>query len=212
MEKLLIADDHTIVRKGLISMCKYSLNLSGIDEAEDCAAVMAALRRKSYTHLVIDIEFPDGTTLAILPNIRMLYPDLNIMVFTMKPFKIYQRALASLGILHFLAKDSKEEETVTRVKRFLSESKESQGEAGWHKDLARDFSPRQTEILFYLLKGMGVTKIGQLLAIHPSTVWTHKNQIFQRANVANIAELKDWADVNAPTVVAKASSKKGKVR
>jgi len=75
MSDLLIADDHTIVRKGLLAMCNHTFKLFNVDEAEDLSSVMAKLKRRKYTHLVIDMLFSDGSTMEILANIRSIYPN-----------------------------------------------------------------------------------------------------------------------------------------
>ncbi|MBS1664184.1 MAG: response regulator [Bacteroidetes bacterium] len=83
--QILLADDHSMIRKGLKLLLQLHLGFTDVSEVVSCNELMKELSRKKYTHLVLDIILSDGSTLEILPNIQRLYPDLQIMVFSMQP-------------------------------------------------------------------------------------------------------------------------------
>ena len=99
--QILLADDHSMIRKGLKLLLQLHLGFSQISEVVSCNELMAALSKKKYTHLVLDIILSDGSTLEILPNIQRLYPELRIMVFSMQPAEVYGKALRQYGIDHY---------------------------------------------------------------------------------------------------------------
>ena len=102
--EILIADDHSMIRKGLKLYMQVNLGYSEITEVGSCNELMNELIKKKYTHLVLDIILSDGSTLEVIPNIRRVYPDLQILVFSMQPAEIYGEALKQYGIQYYLSK------------------------------------------------------------------------------------------------------------
>jgi DNA-binding NarL/FixJ family response regulator len=84
--KVIIADDHSIVRMGLSSLIKQ-FNVQVVDEVATCNELMQALKNDTYTHLVLDIILPDGNTLEIIENINNSYPKLSILIHSMQPIE-----------------------------------------------------------------------------------------------------------------------------
>ena len=90
--RVIIADDHSIVRMGLSSLIKQ-FNVQVVDEVATCNELMQALKNDTYTHLVLDIILPDGNTLEIIENINNLYPKLSILIHSMQPIEVYGKIL-----------------------------------------------------------------------------------------------------------------------
>src|ERR1700734_1727778 len=97
-KNILIADDHPVIRKALGYLLRHSFDNIEIAEASSCHEIMRELSRSAYSHLILDIVFTDGTVLEILHNIVRLYPGSKIMIFSMQPAGVYQRALQQYGI------------------------------------------------------------------------------------------------------------------
>src|SRR5215471_920082 len=117
---ILIADDHSMIRKGLKLYMQLNLGYTDINEASSCNELMKELVKKRYTHLVLDIILSDGSTLEVIPNIRRVYPDMNILIFSMQPAEVYGEALRQYGIQYYLSKSSGEEEILKVLQRFLN--------------------------------------------------------------------------------------------
>ena len=77
---------------------QMNLGYSNIQEVGNCNELMNELVKKKYTHLVLDIILSDGSTLEVIPNITRVFPDLQILVFSMQPAEIYGEALKQYGI------------------------------------------------------------------------------------------------------------------
>ena len=90
--RVLIADDHSIVRLGLGALIKQ-LDISEVDEVANCADLMAQLNTETYSHLILDLIMPDGNALEIIENINRLYPDLSILIHSMQPIEVYGKIL-----------------------------------------------------------------------------------------------------------------------
>ncbi len=91
--KILIADDHSMIRKGLKLHMQLTLGYTDIHEVGTCHDLMMELVRNKYTHLILDIILSDGSTLEVIPNIRLASPNLRILVFSLQPSEIYVGAL-----------------------------------------------------------------------------------------------------------------------
>src|SRR5262252_4556775 len=107
---ILIADDHSMIRTGLKIFIQMNLGYDDIHEVSTCNTLMSELLKKKYTHLILDIILSDGNTLEVIPNIRRVYPELSIMMFSMQAAEIYGEAVKQYGINYFLPKASGEEE------------------------------------------------------------------------------------------------------
>src|ERR1700759_4640039 len=152
--QILLADDHSMIRKGLKLLLQLHLGFTETSEVVSCNELMKELGKKKYTHLVLDIILSDGSTLEILPNIRNLYPDLRIMVFSMQPAEVYGKALRHYGIEHYLPKTTPEEETIRLLRRFLQneQTPRESTDAHYPNNPFSALAPRELEILHYVLK------------------------------------------------------------
>lgn len=192
---IIIADDHSMIRKGLKLYMQLNLGFNDIAEVSSCQDLMKELVKKKYTHLVLDLILSDGNTLEIIPNIRKVYPNLNIMIFSMQPAEIYGSAVKQYGIGHYLSKSAGEEEIIRLLQRFLmneSPARVTSGPAGQDNPFSA-LAPRELEILHYMLKGLGTKDIAETLNLKMSTVSTIKTRIFEKTNATNLKELIELA-------------------
>ena len=191
--QILLADDHSMIRKGLKLLLQLHLGFTQVSEVISCNELMKELAKKKYTHLVLDIILSDGSTLEILPNIQKLYPDLRIMVFSMQPAEVYGKALRQYGIEHYLPKTTPEDETIRLLSRFLLNEQISRESVAYPKNPFSALSPRELEILHYVLKGFGTKEIAETLNVKMNTVSTVKNRIFEKTFTTNLKELIELA-------------------
>lgn len=193
--KVLITDDHSMIRKGVKLLLQLHLGITDVYEACNCAELMSELKKRNYTHLILDIILSDGTALEVIPNIRKLYPELHIMVFSMQSAEIYSSALKQYGINYYLPKDSSEADSILFLKKFFSDEAltASSETKKANKNPFINLSARELEILHYLLKGMGTKGIADTLNIKMNTVSTVKNRIFEKTRIHNMKELIELA-------------------
>jgi len=192
--KILIADDHSMIRKGLKLHIQLTLGYNDIEEVATCNDLMKELVKKKFTHLVLDIILSDGSTLEVIPNIRRVYPDLHILVFSMQPAEIYGEALKQYGINYYLSKSVGEEEMIQVLQKFLqNETPVRRNDIHHHDNPFKTLAPRELEILHYVLKGIGTKEIGETLNLKMNTVSTIKNRIYEKTNAGNIKELMELA-------------------
>lgn len=191
--KILIADDHSMIRKGLKLHMQLTLGHTDIHEVATCNDLMKELVKNKYTHLILDIILSDGSTLEVIPNIRRVYPDLHILVFSMQPAEIYGEALKQYGINHYMSKTIGEEEMIQVLQKFLHNEEPVRNNIYHHDNPFTALAPRELEILHYILKGIGTKDIADTLNLKMNTISTIKNRIFEKTTAGNIKELMELA-------------------
>jgi DNA-binding NarL/FixJ family response regulator len=192
--KILIADDHSMIRKGLKLHMQLTLGYNDLHEVGTCNELMTELVKNKYTHLILDIILSDGSTLEVIPNIRRVYPDLRILIFSMQPAEIYGEALKQYGINYYMSKSVGEEEMVQILQKFMhNEEPVRQNNIHQHDNPFTSLAPRELEILHYVLKGIGTKDIADTLNLKMNTISTIKTRIYEKTTAGNIKELMELA-------------------
>lgn len=199
MKKILIADDHHIVRTGLVFLIRTLFLQVEIDECRDGFGAWEKVQANSYDLLILDITMPSTDLFTLLKKIFILRPDQKILILTMSSEQIYAKKYLQLGVKGFINKEASPAEirnaivNVLNNRRYIShrvrdtltlEMLDSEA-----KSLFDTLSRREMEIMNYLIDGKNVSEIAQMLTIHISTVSTHKAKIMQKLGVSNVIEL-----------------------
>ncbi len=194
---ILIADDHSIIRKGLKLYIQFDLGYTDIREVSSCSDLMKELVKKKYTHLILDIILTDGSTLEVIPNIRKVFPDLNILVFSMQPEEIYGEALKQYDIKYYLSKTSEEAYILKKLRDFFQNERLVKSRTGVsaHRNPFTNLTTRELEVLHYVLKGVGTKDISETLNLKMNTVSTLKNRIYEKTNTDNVKQLLELASL-----------------
>jgi DNA-binding NarL/FixJ family response regulator len=199
MKKILIADDHVIVRTGLILLIKEELDQVEIDECRDGEGARKMIQNNEYDLIILDISMPLTDSFALINNILALRPKQKILILTMSREDLYAKKFLRLGVKGFINKEADRAEIrkaivcILNNKRYLS--------SAMHDTLTREMldetprnpfenlSPRELEIMNHLLEGKNISEIASMLFLHVSTVSTHKTNFMQKLGVTNIIEL-----------------------
>jgi two-component system, NarL family, invasion response regulator UvrY len=184
-----------MIRKGLKIYLQVNLGNKFVDETSSCSELMNALKRKTYTHLILDIILGDGSTLEVIPTIRSLYPDLNILIFSMQAPEVYGEALKQYGIFNYLSKSAGEDEILNVLNKFLHNQSDVSPKSR-QMEKANPFSslsPRELEVLHYLLKGIGTKDVSEHLNLRMNTISTLKTRILAKTNSPNMKHLMELA-------------------
>ncbi|MEI6190607.1 MAG: response regulator transcription factor [Chitinophagia bacterium] len=195
-QKVIIADDHSIVRMGLSSLIKQ-YQISVVDEVSNCSQLMQQLQREAYTHLILDIILPDGNSLEIIENINNLYPNLSILIHSMQPVEVYGKILKKYNIHSYLYKGVSENEIKYHVESFINSVA-----LAMFKVLDIEVNPftslsvRELEVLHYLLNGHRTKEISTLLGLKMNTISTIKAAIFDKVKAESFTHLLQLAHVH----------------
>jgi DNA-binding NarL/FixJ family response regulator len=199
MKKILIADDHNIVRTGLIFLIKEEFLQAEIDECRDGDSAWKKIQSSEYDMLILDISMPNTDSFALLKNIFILRPDQKILILTMSSEEIYAKQYLHLGVKGFINKEAPPSEirkaivSILNNKRYLSsrmkDTLTNEILEGKSQNPFETLSPRELEIMNHLIDGKNVSEIATILSVHISTISTHKANIMQKLGVSNIIEL-----------------------
>lgn len=203
MIRLLIADDHTLMREGLKQLFALSADIQVVGEATRGGAVLERLRQGGVDLLLLDMTMPGLCGEDLIARLRAHYPELAILVLSMhnEPL-VAQRALKA-GANGYLTKDGDPETLLAAVRkvarggRFLDQGIAERlafqasglGERPHHACL----SERELQVLRLLARGYGVNDIATELAISNKTVSTHKARLMEKMGFGNTAELVRYA-------------------
>ncbi|MEO8415327.1 MAG: response regulator transcription factor [Ginsengibacter sp.] len=205
MLKILLADDHVILRAGLKIFIKNLISHSSIDEVGNGDDAFELIKQNDYALIILDINMPATDSFGLVSNIIALKPESKILMFSMNSEEIYAKKYLHLGALGYISKDASEVEikeamnTVLNNKRYLSASLTqslTESALGKKANTQNPFdllSPRELEIARHLMKGESVSQIGTYLNLHTSTVGTHKARIFEKLHCHNIIALDELA-------------------
>ncbi|MBU3056172.1 MULTISPECIES: response regulator [Pseudomonas] len=199
MIRVLIADDHAIMREGLKQLFALVDDLIVVGEAESGIEVLDQLRAGGIDLLLLDMSMPGIAGEDLIARVHTHYPLLPILVLSMhNETQIAQRALKA-GALGYLTKDRDPEALLTAIRRvvagapFIDPQLAEQmaleasgfGQRADHDDLTR----RELQILRLLARGLSVNQIATELAISNKTVSTHKARLMEKMGFSSNADL-----------------------
>ncbi|MGU3374872.1 response regulator [Chryseobacterium sp. M5A1_1a] len=193
-DRILIADDHYVVRAGTALVLETAFPNLNIDFAENYEQVKKMLGVQQYDLLILDIDMPGTQYKKMIPELKDIQKSIKILVFSGYNKDIAIQYIRE-GAEGYLNKQSSEEEIKNAVKTILEKGYFYPAELigliiqNKRNNPAEKLSSREYEIFKLLADGNGNLEIANRLNIQMSTVSTYKKRIFQKLDVGNIAEL-----------------------
>jgi DNA-binding NarL/FixJ family response regulator len=197
MTRIVLADDHKIVRDGLKRILA-STDLEVVAEAADGDELLRLVRTADYDVAVLDMSMPGLSGLALIKRLKSEKPKLRILVLSMHGESQYAARVLKAGASGYLNKDSAAEQLVGAIRKVAAGGVHI-GEAAAASLVAAEKSPhealsdREFEVLRLLVDGLGPTEIGERLHLSVKTVSTHKTRILEKLNLGSTAELVRYA-------------------
>lgn len=114
--KILVVDDHRVIRAGLRRIMENEEGLDLCGEAEDAAGLLDRVREEKWDLLILDISLPDRSGLEVLEEVRELQPEMKVLVLSMHEDPLYVRKAFALGASGYISKDCAPEEVVEAVR------------------------------------------------------------------------------------------------
>lgn len=199
MIRVLLADDHAIMRGGLKEI--LARNLAGVEcgEAKDAEEVLAQVREHRWDLLILDITMPGRTGLDVLADLKLLRPELPALILSMLPEDQFGKRVLKAGAWGYLNKDSAPEELMRAIRRILAggryvsltlaERFVSDLQGNTDRSPHEALSPREFEILVMIGTGKGVGQIAEVLHLSGTTVSTYRARILEKMHLATTAAL-----------------------
>lgn len=200
--KVLIADDHTLVREGIKALLKEIRNIEVVGEAKDGDEIIEKIKELNPDIILLDISMPKVNNLNFCEKIRSISEDIKIIILSMHYSEEYVREALRYGVKGYILKDSSFSELEIAIKSVFNgevylSPKISNILVRDYLDKVKDpldmLTERQKEILKLLAEGYSVKEIAQLIGISVKTVETHKAQIMEKLNIYDIPGLVKFA-------------------
>ncbi len=194
--KILIADDHSIVKMGLTAILN-KMGVQNVDTVNTIEELKNEIGSSNYTHLILDIIMPDGNSLELIESINTKYPNLSILVHSMQPVDVYGKIANKFSIHSYLHKGASESEINYQLELFIKNQP-----LHLKKKLEDSINPfstlavRELEILHYLLNGHRTKEIAASLGLKMNTVSTIKSNIFEKVKAESFTHLLQLAHVH----------------
>jgi DNA-binding NarL/FixJ family response regulator len=185
--RVLIADDHSIILSGIKMILTFQLKISNIFECNNLNELIHIITLNKPSHLILDISFPEGSSLNLLEEITKKYPKLQIMILTMHPKIMFEHVLKQYNSLFFCEKKLSETEITLKLESFLDNTNH---DSTIQENLKKStLSKREQQILQLLMSGKTTQGIAGELGIKSNTVSTIKNRIFEKLQVNTLVDL-----------------------
>ena len=199
--RVLIADDHALVRAGIRALVERIDDVVVVGEAGKGSEALELVRQLAPNLLLLDITMPDGNGFEVLDQITKLYPEIRVIVLTVHEAGEYATRALREGAAGYLPKSAASTEledairTVVSGKRYISPetAQNTVIQGATKRDLLGTLSPRQREVLRLIAEGRTTKQIAQELEISVKTVETHRAQLMERLGIHDVAGLVRYA-------------------
>lgn len=203
MIRLLIADDHPIVREGLKRIVLECDDMELVGEAENGNMVLAQCEKNNIDVMLLDISMPGPGFLDVLQRIRLKYPDIRVLVLSIHPENHYAVRALKAGASGYLTKSHSPDELARAIRHVytgrkyissnLGEQLATQLDANNDKKLHETLSNREYQILCMIGTGIDTSEIAEKLNLSPKTVSTYQGRIMGKMNLRSKGELIRYA-------------------
>jgi two-component system invasion response regulator UvrY len=203
MIRILIADDHAVVREGLKQILSGTRDLIVADEASNATEVMEKIHKNHFDVLILDISMPGRSGLDILKEIKEQKPKLQVLVLSMYPEEQYAVRVLKAGAAGYLTKESAPSKLITAIRHIsygrkyvnamLAEKIAFDLQEESKKPLHENLSNREFQVFRMIISGKTVKEIAQILSLSDKTISTYRSRILEKMGMKNNIELTRYA-------------------
>jgi len=201
--KILVADDHYIVRLGLQQLLSQAFPNLDFEEVATGRGAVEKVEERSWAVVILDLNLPDLHGLEVLKRMKTVRPVLPVIILTLHPVEQFAMRAYQGGASAYLAKDTVKEELIIAIKhvldgrKYVSQafSKQLADRLGqpWEGAPHERLSDREMKIFCLLSKGKTPSEIAAHLFISPKTVSTHRSRILGKLCLTTTLELMKYA-------------------
>ena len=203
MLRILIADDHAVIRKGLKHLLMEEYPSAFIDEVENAEEVFKKVIKNKWDIVISDISMPGRSGLDVLHDIKQNYPDLPVLILSIHPEEQYAIRVLKAGASGYLSKQAATDDLVKAVQRVLqgrkyispaiAEKMADELDHNFNKPLHETLSDREFHVFKLIADGKGVSEIAELLSLSLTTVSTYRSRVLVKMNMKTNADLIRYA-------------------
>jgi two-component system, NarL family, invasion response regulator UvrY len=206
MLRILVVDDHEVVRKGLMRVLAETLNPIQVDEARNGQEAVGKVGKNDYHLVVLDLTMPGKSGLDVLKEIKEIKPKLPVLILSMHPEEQFAIRAMRAGASGYLTKECAGDELALAIRKVLKGERyigsalaqllagELGGDSG--KPLHEVLSDREYQVLLMIASGKPVGAIARELCLSVKTVSTYRTNILLKTRMKNNAEITHYAIQN----------------
>ncbi len=201
MIRILIADDHAIVRQGLIQILAEESDMAVFGEATNASETLKNVHEQNWDIVILDITLPDRSGLDVLKELKNIRPRLPVLILSMHPEEQFAVRALKAGAAGYVTKESVPEELVKAIRKVLEGGKhvspklaeklavdlELKDES--KRSLHEILSPREYQVMCMITSGKRIKDIAEELYLSVKTVSTHRTRILEKMKMKNNVEL-----------------------
>lgn len=203
MPKILIVDDHSVVRRGLMDILQEEVGPGEFGEAANAQEALDHVWRQAWDIVVLDITLPGRSGLGVLKEIKAARPKTPVLVLSMHPEDQYALRALRAGAAGYLTKETAPEALGEAVQKVLSGGRYVSARVGerlaarlgnHEPDAPHDsLSNREYEVMCLIASGRTVTEIAERLSLSVKTISTYRTRVLQKMGMKTSAELTTYA-------------------
>ena len=203
MLRILVADDHEIVRKGLVKVLSETLQPIKVDEARNGQEAMSLILKSEYDLALVDITMPGKSGLDVLKEIKQHQPKLPVLILSMHPEEQFAVRAIRAGASGYLTKESAGDELVLAIRKALNGERYISGslaqilagEMGGdpEKPIHEVLSDREFQVMLMIASGKTVGSIAEELCLSVKTISSYRTNILLKTRMKNNAEITHYA-------------------
>ncbi|MDP1991743.1 MAG: response regulator transcription factor [Syntrophales bacterium] len=202
MIKVIIVDDHPVVRRGLKQIIAAEQDMQVVGEAETAREALSVIRRTACDAIVLDITLPDASGLEVLSQLKSERPTLPVVIMSIHEEEQYALRVLKAGASGYLMKNSIPEDLIKAIRKITSGGKyisPSLAErlasefASQEKSLHEQLSDREFQIMCMIATGKSLKEIGESLFISDKTVSSYRSRILGKMRMSTNSDLTRYA-------------------
>lgn len=206
MLRILLVDDHAVVRQGIKQILADAYTGAVFGEATNIHELREIIKTDHWDMVVLDLAMPDGNGLEVLKQIKIDYPGMPVLILSMYPEDQYAIRTIRAGAAGYLNKESAPEELVRAIKKILSggeyisasvaEELVSYARKEDDRPLHKSLSDREYQVLCLIASGKEIKEIADQLSLSAKTISTYRTRLLIKMNMKTNGELTHYAIQN----------------
>ena len=202
MIRVIIVDDHPVVRRGLTQVIAAEQGMQVAGEAENAREALRLIRQTACDAVVLDITLPDASGLDVLNRLKHERPDVPVLIMSMHQEELYALRVLKAGASGYLMKDSVPEDLVRAIRKIAAGGKYispalaerlASGRDSLETPLHERLSNREFQVMRLIAAGKSLKDIGAALCISDKTVSSYRSRILEKMKMSANAELTRYA-------------------
>lgn len=203
MIRVLIADDHAIVRKGLRQIITDAYPTSHIGEVNDVESLVSEVMRSEWDLVLTDINMPGRSGVEALHQVKQINPGMPVLIMSMYPEDQYALRVLKGGAAGYLSKETIHEDLIHAIQAILNgrkfitpsiaEKLAGALDSAAHRELHELLSDREFDVLKMIAQGKSVSEIADQFALSATTVSTYRSRILDKMRMKTNADLTRYA-------------------